>query len=97
MDYGAKHNLISVIVALLIENAAGERPHSKMTVIVPVSEAVLDWLLSKKHLAAKNARMMPLLSMPSNRVRFAPVRQGDGWSHAAAFDSLWAAAAGRLA
>jgi hypothetical protein len=53
VDYGAKHNRISVIVALLIENVAGERPHSKMTVIVPVSEAVLNWTLSKKHLAAK--------------------------------------------
>jgi hypothetical protein len=25
----------------------------KMTIIVPVSEAVLDWLVAKKHLAAK--------------------------------------------
>ena len=32
---------------------AGERRHKKMPVIVPVSEAVLDWLVSKKHLAAK--------------------------------------------
>ena len=73
-----KHNLISVIVALLIENAAGERPHSKMTVIVPVSEAVLDWLLSKKHLAAKDARMMPLLSMPSNHF-YQPARRALRW------------------
>ena len=33
---------------------AGERRHKKMPVIVPVSEAVLDWLVSKKHLAAKD-------------------------------------------
>ena len=33
---------------------AGERRHDKMPVIVPVSEAVLDWLVSKKHLAAKD-------------------------------------------
>jgi hypothetical protein len=32
----------------------GERRHKKMPVIVPVSEAVLDWLVSKKHLAAKD-------------------------------------------
>jgi hypothetical protein len=31
---------------------AGERRH-KIPVMVPVSEAVLDWLVSKKHLAAK--------------------------------------------
>jgi len=31
----------------------GERRHKKIPVIVPVSEAVLDWLVSKKHLAAK--------------------------------------------
>jgi hypothetical protein len=33
---------------------AGEQRHKKMPVIVPVSEAVLDWLVSKKHLAAKD-------------------------------------------
>ena len=33
---------------------AGERRHKKMPVIVPVSEAVLDWLVAKKHLAAKD-------------------------------------------
>ena len=33
---------------------AGERRHKKIPVIVPVSEAVLDWLVSKKHLAAKD-------------------------------------------
>ena len=33
--------------------AVGEWRDGKMTVIVPVSEAVLDWLVSKKHLAAK--------------------------------------------
>jgi hypothetical protein len=32
---------------------AGERRHKKIPVIVPVSEAVLDWLVSKKYLAAK--------------------------------------------
>jgi hypothetical protein len=32
---------------------AGRR-HKKVPVIVPVSEAVLDWLVSKKHLAAKD-------------------------------------------
>jgi hypothetical protein len=32
---------------------AGERRQKKISVIVPVSEAVLDWLVSKKHLAAK--------------------------------------------
>jgi hypothetical protein len=31
----------------------GEWRNGKMTVIVPVSEAVLDWLVSKKYLAAK--------------------------------------------
>jgi hypothetical protein len=31
----------------------GERRHEKIPVIVPVSEAVLDWLVSKKYLAAK--------------------------------------------
>jgi hypothetical protein len=33
--------------------AAGERPGRKMTVIVPVSEAELDWLIAKKYLAEK--------------------------------------------
>jgi hypothetical protein len=33
---------------------AGERRHKMMPVIVPVSEAVLDWLVSKKYLAAKD-------------------------------------------
>jgi hypothetical protein len=32
---------------------AGERRQKKISVIVPLSEAVLDWLVSKKHLAAK--------------------------------------------
>jgi hypothetical protein len=31
----------------------GERRREKIPVIVPVSEAVLDWLVSKKYLAAK--------------------------------------------
>jgi hypothetical protein len=33
--------------------SAGDRRQKKIPVIVPVSEAVLDWLVSKKHLAAK--------------------------------------------
>jgi hypothetical protein len=31
----------------------GEWRHGKMTVIVPVSEAELDWLVAKKYLAEK--------------------------------------------
>jgi hypothetical protein len=34
---------------------AGERRHRKMTVIVPVSEAVLDWLVSKTIWPRRNA------------------------------------------
>jgi hypothetical protein len=33
---------------------AGERRYKKIPVIVPVSEEVLDWLVAKKHLAAKD-------------------------------------------
>ena len=33
--------------------SAGERSQKKISVIVPVSGAVLDWLVSKQHLAAK--------------------------------------------
>lgn len=46
--------------------SAGER--QKRPVIVPVSGAMLDWLVSKQHLAAKNAIMMPQLSTPSSRL-----------------------------
>jgi hypothetical protein len=35
-----------------LPTTAGERRH-KIPVMVPVSEAVLDWLVSKKHLAAE--------------------------------------------
>jgi hypothetical protein len=33
--------------------SAGERSQKKISVIVPVSGAVLDWMVSKQHLAAK--------------------------------------------
>jgi len=42
--------------SIVSEDQAGPTPsprQKKITVIVPVSEAVLDWLVSKKHLAAK--------------------------------------------
>jgi hypothetical protein len=35
------------------ERTAGEWRHGKMTVMVPVSEAEIDWLVAKKYLAEK--------------------------------------------
>ena len=39
--------------ASTVRTPVGEWRHGKMTVMVPVSEAELDWLVAKKYLAEK--------------------------------------------
>ena len=53
---------------------AGERRHKKMPVIVPVSEAVLDWLVSKKHLAAKDRENNSAIKLAIESLLSASVR-----------------------
>jgi hypothetical protein len=54
--------------------SAGERRQKKISVIVPVSEAVLDWLVSKKHLAAKERENDPAIKLAIESLLSASVR-----------------------